>query len=174
MTSSNDSVRSRRWGMLLGLDLVAALIVGMGLIAVLPTRVPLRFAADVYGIATSSLAIIFSVFVAALATIVSASDNDFVAFLEEDKTFGDILFGMSLTLFALFGALIASGAAYILSSWQVALGEQDQNRWLAITVGVLLSYALGSALSSTRTTIKLASLRARFVHSSADPDNGKG
>ena len=61
----------------------STIIVGI-LIILLPTYISAQFAQDVYSMAITILSIIFSVFFAALAIIISTSEDDFVRFLEDD------------------------------------------------------------------------------------------
>ena len=76
------------------LDLWAALGLAVVFAVLLDDWVPNEFAKDIYSIGISVLSIVFSVYFAALAIIISASDDDFVAFLEET---GD--YSASLELF---------------------------------------------------------------------------
>ncbi|RXM42262.1 hypothetical protein BOW57_17080, partial [Flavobacterium sp. YO64] len=53
----------------------------------LPDYINMKFTLSFYNVAMTVLSIIFSLFFTAMAIIMSSSDNDFIEFLEETKTF---------------------------------------------------------------------------------------
>lgn len=154
---------SRRLSMLLGLDAFATLILVAFLIAVVPRTVPLGMVHDLYGLAASVLSIVFSVFTASLAIIISSPDDKFVQFLESEGLYSDILFGFKFTLYALFAALVYSLAAYALSAYQLGAGHALQHRAGLITGAALLTYSLAATLSSSLAAIRHARARAEFL-----------
>jgi hypothetical protein len=156
----------RRVSLVHGVDLLGALSVLTALIAVCPSWVSLRFAADMYALGTSVLAVVFSVFIAALAIIVSASDNDFVRFLEEDGLFSDIVWGLRATLVILFCALCLGVALYVYGSYQLAMGMKSQHRLGVLLFGTALAYGLFATLSSTLAALDYAQRRAMYIRAS--------
>lgn len=158
---------SRRLGMLVALDLVLALVVLAALLGVLPTYVPLLLAKEFFGVSASVLSIVFSVFTAALAVIISSPDDQFVRWLEAEGLYRDILFGFKLTLLALFVALVLSIAAFSWTVYQIAAGETLQHRSGIILGATALTYSLVATLQSTLAAIQHAHARANYLRDSA-------
>jgi hypothetical protein len=152
--------------MVLGIDAFMSLIVVCGLIALTPTWFPVVVAKDVYGLSSSVLSIVFSVFTAALAIIISSPDDKFVRFLDAEGFYRDLLWGFTLTLGALFVALVFSIAAFSWTSYQLAAKTSHQHHVGVIACGGLLTYALGATLTSTLSAIRYARTRAAFLRSS--------
>lgn len=157
---------SRRLTMLLGLDVIAALVVLCVLFATLPTFVPVRLAKEFFGVSASVLSIVFSVFTAALAVIISSPDDKFVRWLESEGIYRDILFGFKFTLLSLFTALVSSIAAFSWTVFQIEAGVRAQHRAGLLIGAALLTYALVATLLSTLAAIRHARTRADFLRGS--------
>lgn len=78
-----------------------------------PDQVTLIAAKDILSICVSVLAIVFSVFFAAVAIVMTAGDNEFVLFLEKKGMYTHIIWTFQATLVLLLVALIASISFYI-------------------------------------------------------------
>ncbi|MCC6317345.1 MAG: hypothetical protein IT361_06585 [Gemmatimonadaceae bacterium] len=157
---------SRRLGMLIGIDVIAALIVLAVLLASLPTFVPVQVAKEFFGVSASVLSIVFSVFTAALAVIISSPDDKFVRWLESEGIYRDILFGFKSTLLALFTALVSSIGAFSWTVFQIEAGVRLQHRSGLLIGSTLLAYALVATLLSTLAAIRHAHARADFLRGS--------
>src|SRR4051794_30824032 len=72
----------------------------------MPTWIKAAFAAAFYNTGITVLSIIFSLFFAALAIIMSSTDNEFIHFLEEGKYFTRLMLSFKFTLIVLFISLI--------------------------------------------------------------------
>lgn len=72
---------------------------------------------ETYNIAINVLAILFSIFFAALAIIVSVNDSKFISFLEEDGLLSTLISFFKFSLFAIFIMLIITILLYI---WTVS------------------------------------------------------
>jgi hypothetical protein len=157
---------SRRLGMLAGVDVIGALLVLVVLFATLPTYVPVQLAKEFFGLSASVLSIVFSVFTAALAVIISSPDDKFVRWLESEGIYRDILFGFKFTLLALFTALVASIGAFSWTVLQIEAGVLVQHRSGLLIGASLLTYALVATLLSTLAAIRHAHSRADFLRGS--------
>ena len=146
-----------------GWDLVAALVVTGGLGFIFDARVDLSFATDIYALGTSVLAIVFSVFIAAFAIIMSSGSDDFVRFLHEEGVFSSLLAGFKVALGVLFSALVLFVFLFGFSSWMTMVGETHQHSaWLLLGIFVLC-WALFSTASAARAAVAYSEFRARFV-----------
>ncbi len=76
---------------ILSWDLIIAVIFALIAALLLPCYVSNKFTHEVYGVGITILAIIFSVYFAALAIIMSSSDNEFLKFFEEIKGFSKLI-----------------------------------------------------------------------------------
>src|SRR5262245_61894272 len=93
---------------LMSWDILAAAIIAVVLYFVLPDRVNNAFASTLYGVGITVLSIIFSVYFAALAIIISSGDNDFIHFLEEKGSYTRLINSFRFSLILLFVSLISS------------------------------------------------------------------
>ncbi len=146
-------------------DFIAALLVALALAFVLPARVNIAVTKDLYAVGISVLSIVFSVFFAALAIIISASDNDFVVFLEQEGDYTAIIQTFKVSLLALFIALIYSLLLYAMSSASVAASASHQHVAWLVLFAFLFLYGLFSAFNSALDAIRYARTRASFLSS---------
>jgi hypothetical protein len=75
------------------------------------------------------LSITFAVFFAALAIIMSGSDNEFVYLLEQEGDYSHILSTMRFTLLVLFAALMLSIGLYAWAAIRFESKVIHQTRW---------------------------------------------
>ena len=135
----------------------------IALLASFPCQIPNEFAKDVFSTAISVLSIVFSIYFAALATIASASDDDFIRFLEEDQTYSDVISAFKFTLGLLFVALLMSLAAYVATSyWAQSSGSTQSLWWLAVVCFVAV-WSLLATYFSAGDSIQYATARMRFL-----------
>lgn len=149
-------------------DFWIAIIVGVLVIAFAPNRIPLYLAKEVLTVSVSVLAIIFSVFFAGVAVIMTAGDNDFITFLQVDRTYSKIVWSYKATLMLLFGALVFSLVLLIIvlahaEPGALAASSAFVPKWLMTLFGIISTWALFAALSAAADAIEYANLRARFI-----------
>ena len=143
--------------------LIAVIIAAIGAV-ILPEQVKCTFARDLYLTGLTMLSLIFSVYFAAFAIIITASDNDFIRFLEEEKDFTALISQYRFTLGGLFVALICSIAFYAGTSYYLSMHDNAvQSKWLLIVFAFLASYSLIATALSVRDALKYAQFRARFI-----------
>jgi hypothetical protein len=128
-----------------------------------PARIPNNLAKDLYGLGTSMLAILFSVFFAALAIIMSSSDDEFVGFLEEENGYTKIVATFRFTLLVLFVALMYSLFMYVYTSFRIDASAKYQCKWWLLVFGFLSLYGMFAALASSLDSISYARHRSRFI-----------
>jgi hypothetical protein len=147
----------------LGWDLVAATATAAAVGIFGTDTVSNGLAKDLLGVATSVLAIVFSMFVTALAIIVSSGTDDFIRFLKDEAVWDGLVAGFKLTLFILLASLIFSIALYGITAAQIDAGASRQPiLWLAIEV-FALAWSLFSTASTTHAAIRYSEFRARFL-----------
>lgn len=149
--------------MLLGADGFVTLALIILLVSVTPAAFPVVVAKDIYSLSSAVLSIVFSVFTASLAIILSSPDDKFVQFLEAEGFYRDILWGFVVTLASLFVALVYSIAAFSWTAYQHSSKIAHQHRIGVIACAALLCYALGATLTSALAAIRYARTRAQFL-----------
>ncbi len=149
-------------------DFLCALVVTVILSQVLPDRIDSGFARDFYNIGISVLAIVFSVYFAALAIIMSASDNDFALFLEEEGDYSAIVQTFKFSLTILFVALIYALVSYGITLAWIAAKKTDQSMWLFIPYAFLFLYGLLTVANATQDAIKYSEFRIRYLKAKKD------
>jgi len=144
-------------------DLIISLFISAIVLCFLPKQIPVKLSKDLYGVGISVLSIVFSVFFAALAIIMTAGDNKFVKFLEEEGDYRRIVDTYKITLLILFIALIYSIIIYGFTSLLIAKEVQVQNKCYLVIFTFLFGYGLFASVNSTLDSIKYAQYRARFI-----------
>ncbi len=124
---------------------------------------PTALVKDFYGTGIGVLSILFSVFFAALAIIISSSDDDFVAFLEEDASYTRIVNTFRFTLVLLFVALLFSLCLYGYTSIRLHAGFLYQSRWWSLIFEFLFLYALLAGLAASLDSVSYSQHRSRFI-----------
>lgn len=157
---------------LLAFDFLLATPVFVNLAWLLPPTISTTLAKDLFAAAMSVLSITFSVFFAALAVIISGSDNDFVRFLEEDGSYTKITETFRFTLEAIFLALLMSVFGFGLASAQVANQCSEQSKWFLVGFSFFFLYSLLAALGIARDSITYARFRTQFLRSRPQDPRG--
>jgi hypothetical protein len=133
-----------------------------------------EFAKDVYGVGITVLSIVFSVYFAALAIIMSSSDDDFVEFLEQEGDFTAIITAFEDALYVLFGALVYSLALYAYTGFRLSKHVQHQGWFFIAVFTFAFFWGLVGALCATRDSIIYSRFRARFVLARRKTNVGHG
>jgi hypothetical protein len=145
-------------------DFGLALVVVVAMLFLVPSNVNVNIAKDIFEISVSVLSIVFSIFFAGLAILITAGDNEFVRFLEEDGSYRSIVWSFKFTLFVLFCALLF--AIVLFASVLPFSGPASQYifpKWLLIAFGFSASYSLFAVFSASLDAIKYAEYRVRFI-----------
>jgi len=99
---------------ILSLDTIISLLLTFACFYFLENWIKLTLAKSLFEMGIGVLSIIFSIFFATLAFIISASDDDFVKFLEEDSLFTELVESFKWTVFVLFFSLFYSVVCFII------------------------------------------------------------
>lgn len=135
-----------------------------------PYWVSNNLAKDYYGIGISVLSIVFSVFFAALAVIITASDDDFVTFLDAEGDYSALLSNFKFSLGLLFCALIYSLSLYAYSAARLSHSVKFQRSPFLIAFSLFFLWGLFAAFYSAYDAIRYADYRKRFLQARRTAD----
>lgn len=152
---------------ILSWDFVVSIILTLATAIFMPTMLKISFCISFYNIGITVLSIIFSLFFAALAIIMTSSDNDFIEFLEEENDFTALLDTFKITLLMLFISLIYSIVLYVTSDYFAKTNDDQfqQHKIFFLLFEFLFSYSLLSTSLSVKDTIKFSDIRAKYLKS---------
>ena len=141
---------------------------GVFLYIFLPTYLDANAASSFYNIGITVLSIVFSLFFAALAIIMSSTDNDFIEFLEEKNQFTGLMVTFKVVLAALFLSLILSIVLYTKNDFFIknsgSQNPQEHKIWFVIFQFFFTYSLIGTALS-IKDTISFTKYRTKFLAS---------
>jgi len=149
---------------ILSYDTLIALLLTIGCLIFLPDWIKGDLIKDLLSMGIGVLSIIFSIFFAALAFIIGASDDEFVAFLEEDGLFSTLINTFKWTVISLFVALLYSIFIYIIIAFKIS--QDDTYVFSEILMAIfcfLFFYSLIATMTSTNDAIKYSKRRITFV-----------
>lgn len=151
-------------------DTIISLIVSVCLIIFLPEQIKSSFALSFYNVGITVLSIIFSLFFASLAIIMSSTDNDFIDFLEDEneKAFTVLMETFKFVLIMLFVSLIYSIVLYTTTEYFIKVHKEAtalQTKWFFIIFQFLFSYSLIATALSVNDTLTFTSMRTKFLSS---------
>lgn len=145
-----------------GRDFWAALVLAIVIHWVSSEQISIRLAKDLFAVGTSVLAVIFSVYFASIAIIMSSGDQEFVGYLVHRGTFQKVLFGFKVTLWLLFGGLVASLGLYSMVSVQIESGSRSIGElWLA-SYCFVVAWGIFATLEASLTAIRHSRVRVLF------------
>ena len=151
---------------------IALLVVTIGNFTI-PADIAFSFAKDIFAVSISVLSIVFSVFFAALAVLITSGDNEFVWFLQEDGSYSRIIWTFRVTLTLLASSLVASILLYVASLHPASLVPvPTYPRWLLLGFCFLGLYSLLAAVQSSFDTITYAQYRADYLRHSGPRNEG--
>lgn len=144
-------------------DFALAVAGAVAIALAFPRLLPTSFAKDIYGAGISVLAILFSVYFAALAIIMASSDDSFVAFLEQVGDYSRLINTFLFSLVILFIVLICSLVLYTYTSYLFASKLTRQSKWWLVGFGFLFLWGLFAAAISTWDAVAYSKYRSRYV-----------
>jgi hypothetical protein len=146
-------------------DTIFSLITSMMCIYFLPNFINGDLAKDLLSMGIGVLSIIFSIFFAAIAFIISASDDKFVSFLEEEGLFTDLINSFKWTVGSLFIALFFSIIIYSITSFNITYNEDFKvNEYILCVFCFLFFYSLIATILSTNDAIKYSKSRIKYIN----------
>lgn len=155
----------RAQSLFLSLDFIMSAIIAVCIAIFIPSKIEVGIAKEIFNVAIAVLSIVFSVYFAAMAVVISAGDDKFVSFLEEDGSYSHIIWTFKVTLLLLFSALILS-----IILFTIVLPFKDAplpDRYFP-TLGIALFswlslWSLFAAAQVTLDAIKYSQYRVRFI-----------
>ncbi|MEW5677043.1 hypothetical protein ABGT15_12080 [Flavobacterium enshiense] len=151
--------------LILSWDFFATVFVTAIAYFIMPGYIDMKFLLSVYNMSITILALIFSLFFAALAIIMSSSENDFIDFLDEENLFTELLWSFKVTLIFLFFSLIYSIILYTGTSYYIetySSKEWLQDNILFLILVALFTYSMAATCISVYDTIKFSEYRSKF------------
>jgi len=145
-------------------DFLSALCISIILWIFLPFWINNQFTITLYEIGISVLSIIFSVFFAALAIIISSSDDDFVRFLEETGDYTALIDTFKFSLTVLFIALLYSIILTAITSYWINLKLINQQFYFTVVFSFLFFYGLFATFNSTYDAIVYSKFRTKYLN----------
>jgi hypothetical protein len=153
---------------ILSIDFAAAVAAFVAVVAFLPPLIPNSMAKDIYLMGISVLSIIFSVFFAALAIIVTSGDDGFIKFLQQTNLYLRLIGFFKFTVEILFIALVFSIVLYVFTAKFSDANSTQSKFWLA-SFAFAFFWAIFAAFYSTGDAIKYAERRVDFLGRSTPP-----
>jgi hypothetical protein len=159
---------------ILSWDFVVSIVGALVVATILPDMIETEFSASFYMVGITVLSIIFSLFFAALAILMSSTDNDFIIYLEEKKQFTRLMASFKFTLALLFASLIYSIILYVVSDYDIKKSHipKEQSKWFFCGFVFLFSYGLLATAFSIKDTISFTHFRTKFLHEREKRKNG--
>lgn len=144
-------------------DIWLAILLAMACYYIYGPSVDNDFAKDMYNMGVSVLAIIFSVYFAALAIIISSGDNDFIEYLEARGHYSALIGAFRFSLMLLFCALLLSAIAFSWTSHSISQGGVSQTPFIFTFFVFLFSYSVFATVGSSMDTINYSEARITFL-----------
>jgi hypothetical protein len=147
-------------------DFAISIAVSVILFIILPTYIKGVSATSFYNVGITVLSIIFSLFFASLAIIMSSTDNEFIMYLEENNLFTEIMETFKFVLVLLFISLIYSIVLYSTTDYYIKQhGEliSFHHKGLFILFQFLFTYSLIGTALSVGDTISFTTYRTKFL-----------
>jgi hypothetical protein len=122
-----------------------------------------EFSRDIYSVGITVLSIVFSVYFAALAIIISSSDDEFVDFLEQEGDYTTLIKNFRFSLTVLLIALVYSIVLYTLTTIWFYNQILNQPGYLFILFVFIFIYGLLATFAATNDAIRYSLYRAKFL-----------
>lgn len=157
-----------------GLDFIISISLAILLFFFLPIQTNVFLVKDIYGVAIPILSIIFPVFFASLAIIITSSRDDFAMFLQERGYFENLLSLFKFTLIIIFFSLLLTIFLYIHASILINNGIKTQYKLYLILFSFFFLYSLLSSLNAILGVIKYAKNRIQFEQQTPNDTANRG
>jgi len=145
-------------------DFITALFVFLFSFIVLPKEIFAEDAINIYQVGVTILSLIFSIYFASMAFILSSSDDEFVLFLEEKGHFTYLIESFSYTLKVVFIALMFSLSFLIMNFFVMEKIVAPINSRFIVSLFLLIgSYSLFCVIGTTMDSIKFVKYRIEYL-----------
>lgn len=151
-------------------DFAGAIAIALAIFIWAPQWVSAAMMLPFYEIGISVLSITFAVYFAALATIITSGDDDFVRFVQDADAYDGIIWAFQATLGLLFAALLLSLGAFAVTSVQVH-GDADAQQHVVLTIlfALFFFWSLFATVASANDAIRWARHRSEFLSKRRTP-----
>jgi hypothetical protein len=146
-------------------DLILAALIALTTAILCPSVISISMAKDFYGVGISVLSIVFSIFFAALAIVMSAGDNEFITFLHKEGAYTEIVWNFRFAVMILFTSLIVTLAEYVYAGFRFSHKAEWHSKWFLVIFFFCFSYSLLAVCLAILDAIKYSSNRVKFLNS---------
>jgi hypothetical protein len=158
----------------LSFDFMFAIVIGVILWLILPVYIQANFVMDITSVSINILSIIFSLFFAALAIVISTSEDSFALFLEDEGIYTELVNTFKFSLYAIFLALLYAVLLYATTRYFSVMSESAklltssydftlQNKAAFIVFITIFIYALFACLYTVNDTITYSLKRISYL-----------
>jgi hypothetical protein len=144
-------------------DFCVATILSLGVLFFAPASISNEVSRDIYNIGVTSLSIIFSVYFAALAMIITSSDNDFIDFFDQENDYSKLIKSFRFVLAILLISLLVSIGLYTISTVLFYEKKPTQVKSFMVLFSFLGPYSLIATFLASNDAIQYALLRAKYL-----------
>ncbi len=131
-------------------------------------------AREIFGMSITVLSIVFSIFFASLAVLVSSGDNAFIRFLEEEGAYSSIIWTFKFSLILIFIALMFSILLFItVLPFEKYNASGNYPGWIMTIFAFLGSYGLFSVVNAAMDAVTYSEFRIRFTQIMMDEHDEK-
>ncbi|ADQ45658.1 hypothetical protein Calkro_0776 [Caldicellulosiruptor kronotskyensis 2002] len=146
-------------------DFIISVLVAIIMFFIFPWRINGLFAKDIFAGALTVLSVVFSIYLAALAIIISSSDNEFIEFLEKEKMYSSIIDTFKVTLVVTFFSLVLTSILYGITAYFSIQSSSGYyiNKLVLIIFIFFFFYSLLSVFVSALDSVTYFKMRTRFI-----------
>jgi hypothetical protein len=144
-------------------DFLGASIISLGVLFFAPDNISNEAARDIYNLGVTSLSIIFSVYFAALAMIITSGDNDFIDFFDQDDDYSRLIKSFRFVLAILLISLLTSVLLYIFAVIFFYEKKATQTKVFMVIFSFLAPYSLLATFLASNDAIQYALVRAKYL-----------
>lgn len=150
---------------ILSIDFAFAVIVTASVGYFIPATIKYDFTTSFYNVGITVLSIVFSLFFASLAILMSLSDSEFIDFLEEKEHYSTLIFTYKFTLVCLFFSLGYSIVLYAFADYWVKHHPKNclHNNWFFLGFVFVFTYSLTATALCIKDAIKFSKYRLDFL-----------
>ncbi len=158
----NLKIRANR--IFLSYDFGAFVFVLIAEIFLIPSLLPCEFILSYLVLSTQVLSLMFSVYFAGYAVIASATDDEFIEFLEERGVYSELLWSMKYSIVLLFLTLVISILFYVAVGLTAidASAPCRMTKWVIVISGSCFAYSLTAAFLTFLDAVRFAQLRVKY------------
>ena len=146
-------------------DFFISLAITAFLFFIIPDRINLNFAMEMYSVGITMLTMCIFYFLAILALLVSASDEGFILFLKDEGIYLSIFNTYRYTIVVLFVGLMYMLVMYGHASFSKHMmpNVNDQNRYMFLSFLFLFIYAVFTVFESCLDSVNYLKVRVRYL-----------